>query len=210
MSPIGRVSWSPNGIKAGASARNALQAWQRPLHFSRRAGKIRWRLRERSRAEERAFARVAPALSAGLREDFRTPLLGIAQDLYMADRGCVGERVFLCDDDEGYRILLREILGAEGMQIVGEGGDGSGCVEAATASDPDVVLLDLNMPGMNGFEALPHLRAGLPNAKVIVLSASPADRQSVAAAHMLGADGYLSKPLDIFKLPALLRQALVA
>jgi two-component system nitrate/nitrite response regulator NarL len=124
--------------------------------------------------------------------------------------GAVGERVFLCDDDDGYRMLLREILGAEGMEIVGEGGDGWGCVRAARAADPDVVLLDLNMPGMNGFETLPPLRAGLPNAKLIVLSASPADRQSVAAAHMLGADGYVSKPFDIFTLPTLLRQALAA
>ncbi|HET8535549.1 MAG TPA: response regulator transcription factor [Solirubrobacteraceae bacterium] len=122
----------------------------------------------------------------------------------------MAERVFLCDDDDGYRMLLREVLSAEGMHIVGEGGDGAACVEAVVESDPDVVLLDLNMPGMNGFEALPLLRAGLPEAKLIVLSTSPADRQSVSAAHMLGADGYVSKPYDIFAVPALLRRALAS
>jgi two-component system nitrate/nitrite response regulator NarL len=106
--------------------------------------------------------------------------------------------------------IAARVVTAEGMHIVGEGGDGAACVEAVVESDPDVVLLDLNMPGMNGFEALPLLRAGLPEAKLIVLSTSPADRQSVSAAHMLGADGYVSKPYDIFAVPALLRRALAS
>ena len=116
--------------------------------------------------------------------------------------------MFLCDDDDGYRILLREVLSAEGMEIVGEGSDGSACVEAVVEADPDVVLLDLNMPGMNGFEALPILRVGLPRAKLIVLSTAPRDEHSASAAAMLGADGYLSKPVDIFSVPALVRRAL--
>jgi two-component system nitrate/nitrite response regulator NarL len=106
--------------------------------------------------------------------------------------------------------IAARVVTADGMHIVGEGGDGAACVEAVVESDPDVVLLDLNMPGMNGFEALPPLRAGLPEAKLIVLSTSPADRQSVSAAHMLGADGYVSKPYDIFAVPALLRRALAS
>jgi two-component system nitrate/nitrite response regulator NarL len=106
--------------------------------------------------------------------------------------------------------IAARVVTAEGMHIVGEGGDGAACVEAVVESDPDVVLLDLNMPGMNGFEALPLLRAGLPEAKLIVLSTSPADRQSVSAAHMLGADGYVSKPYDIFAVSALLRRALAS
>lgn len=122
----------------------------------------------------------------------------------------MSERVFLCDDDDGYRLLLREVLRAEGMKIVGEGGDGAACVEDVVDADPDVVLLDLNMPGMNGFEALPLLRRDLPRAKLIVLSTSPADDRSVAAAHMLGAHGYISKPVDVFSVPSLVRRALAA
>jgi len=127
-----------------------------------------------------------------------------------ADREGMGERVFVCDDDDGYRMLLREVLGAAGMQIVGEGGDGEACSEAVAQADPDVVLVDLNMPGTNGFEALSLFRASAPHAKLIVLATAPADQQSVSAARMLGADGYVSKPFDIFAVPSLVREALAS
>jgi DNA-binding NarL/FixJ family response regulator len=120
-----------------------------------------------------------------------------------------GCRVFLCDDDDGYRTLLREVLREDGMEVVGEGGDGRACIEAVGDADPDVVLLDLNMPGMTGLEALPILRRTVRDAKVIVLSTAR-DAASESAAHILGADGYLSKPVDIFEVPGLLREALAA
>ena len=112
-------------------------------------------------------------------------------------------RVFLCDDDDAYRRLLRIVLIDSGMEIVGEGGDGAACIAAVEEAAPDVVLLDLNMPGMNGFEALPVLRRTVPDAKVIVLSTA-ADGASASAARRLGAHGYLPKPIDIFELPDLL------
>jgi two-component system, chemotaxis family, chemotaxis protein CheY len=99
----------------------------------------------------------------------------------------MAERVFLCDDDAGYRMLLREVLSAEGMEIVGEGGDGAACIGAVAEAEPDVVPLDINMPGMNGFEALPVLRGDLPDAKLIALSSAPAEQ--LVAAPLLGADG---------------------
>ena len=122
----------------------------------------------------------------------------------------MGKRVFICDDDDGYRMLLCEVLSADGMQIVGEGNDGAACIEAVHKAQPDVVQLDLRMQGINGLEALPLLRASLPDAKLIVLSTWPADQKSVSAAHMLGADGYVSTPVDIFAAPGLVRGALAS
>ena len=120
----------------------------------------------------------------------------------------MAERVFLCDDNDAYRLLLREVLTAEGMEIVGEGDDGDVCIEAVSHARPDIVLLDINMPRMNGFEALPTLRQQLPDAKLIVLSSAPQDHLSLSAAQMLGADGYMTKPASIFSMPVLLRRAL--
>lgn len=115
-------------------------------------------------------------------------------------------RVFLCDDDDGYRTLVRTVLSEDGMEIVGEG-DGPDCVRAVEEAVPDIVLLDLNMPGMNGFEALAQLRGRSPSVKVIILSTAR-DQTSESAARRLGADGFISKPLRIFDLPDLLREAL--
>jgi DNA-binding NarL/FixJ family response regulator len=122
----------------------------------------------------------------------------------------VGEfRVYLCDDDDGYRTLVRTVLSEDGMQIVGDSGDGAACVDAVEQAVADVVLLDLNMPGMNGFETLARLRDRLPAVRVIVLSTA-ADQTSQSAALRLGADGFISKPMRIFDLPDLVREAVRA
>ena len=117
--------------------------------------------------------------------------------------------MFLCDDDAGYRLLLREVLSGEGYEIAGEGGDGAACLKAIEQTRADLVLLDLNMPGMNGFEMLPDLRRTRPDMNVIVLSTA-SDEASASAVRLLGADGFLTKPAHIFDLPGLLRDALGA
>jgi CheY-like chemotaxis protein len=118
-------------------------------------------------------------------------------------------RVYICDDSPEYRMLLRMVLSDEGALIVGEGADGRECIEGAAATDPSIVLLDLNMPGLGGLEALPQLRAALPGVKIIVLTTSRA-AESEQAAMAAGADGYLSKPIDATSVPRLLREKLAA
>jgi DNA-binding NarL/FixJ family response regulator len=119
-------------------------------------------------------------------------------------------RVYLCDDAEDYRALLRVVLGGEDdLDVVGEASDGRACLEGVTQAEPDVVLLDLNMPGMDGFEALPLLRRAIPRAKVLVLStggAADCEQQAVE----LGAAAYIEKPSDVFELPATIRAKLAA
>ena len=101
-------------------------------------------------------------------------------------------RVLLVDDTPDIRMLLRVALEVDGFEVVDEAGDGRAGVEAARVTRPDVVLLDLAMPVMDGLEALPLMRAASPKTKVIVLSGFQA-RSMEASALAAGADAYLQK-----------------
>ena len=118
-------------------------------------------------------------------------------------------RVYICDDSPEYRMLLRLVLADAGATIVGEGADGRDAIEGAAATDPSIVLLDLNMPNVSGLEALPKLREALPEVKIVVLTTSKA-LDSEKAAMALGADAYVSKPIDATSVPRLLREKLAA
>jgi signal transduction histidine kinase/CheY-like chemotaxis protein len=108
-------------------------------------------------------------------------------------------RVVIIDDTADLRDLLRIALGRGGMSVVGEAGDGVAGIEAVRASAPDVVLLDLSMPVMDGLEALPHIRAAAPEARVIVLSGFGATELGQRAVEA-GADGYLQKGLSLGRI----------
>jgi len=102
---------------------------------------------------------------------------------------------------------VRAVLQPLGANIVGEAEDGRGCLEKITEAEPDLVLLDVKMPGMGGLEALPELRVRVPEAKVVVLStASPIEHEQRSLE--LGATAYVQKPRDVFRLPDALRSAL--
>lgn len=80
-------------------------------------------------------------------------------------------RVLLVDDAEDLRMLLRLAMKTrKGLTVVGEAADGIEAVEAASELQPDLVMLDLAMPRMDGLEALPLIRAAVPDVRVIVLS----------------------------------------
>lgn len=108
-------------------------------------------------------------------------------------------RLFLCDDNAQYRQLARLALEKAGHEIAGEAGNGQEALERAPAAAADIVLLDLNMPVMNGLDALPHLRATLPGARIVVLTTgqAPEERHRALAA---GADATIVKPERIFTL----------
>jgi DNA-binding NarL/FixJ family response regulator len=125
------------------------------------------------------------------------------------DASMPGCRVYICDDSPEYRMLLRMVLVDAGATIVGEGGDGHECLTGAAGTDPSIVLLDLNMPGLSGLEALPRLRDLVPNAKIVVLTTSKAE-ETEDQALTLGADAFVSKPLDAAHVPQLLREKLAA
>jgi len=102
-----------------------------------------------------------------------------------------GPRVFLVDDDAGNVALLRETLEAEGLVVVGEATDGSSGVELAGILRPDVVLMDLRMPGMDGFEATRLIRAQYPGTQVVILTAY--EELLTDPAESVGAFAYLVK-----------------
>lgn len=101
--------------------------------------------------------------------------------------------VLICDDIEAIRRLLSLIIESRaGLHVVGEAANGAQAIEQAKRLQPDVVLLDLSMPGVTGYDALPDIKLAAPAAKVIVLSGFAA---SIMAEDVLarGADRYIEK-----------------
>jgi DNA-binding NarL/FixJ family response regulator len=101
-------------------------------------------------------------------------------------------RVAIVDDTEDLRFLLRHALERGGMEVVAEAGNGLEGIDAARETQPDVVLLDLAMPVLDGRAALPRIRREAPRARIIVLSGFGADLLSDELL-ALGAVGYIEK-----------------
>ena len=101
--------------------------------------------------------------------------------------------VLLVDDDDNLRLLLRVTLSDRGFDIVGEARDGHEGVGQAARLQPDVILLDLTMPSMDGFAALPLLAEVASGSPVVVMSGR-ADDDIKARAKALGARAFVRKP----------------
>ncbi len=104
-------------------------------------------------------------------------------------------RVLLADDHALFRDGVRSLLEARGVEVVGEAGDGRDAVEAALRLRPDVVLMDITMPRMDGLEATRLIKAQLPQTKIVMLTVSDEDRTLFEAVKS-GAQGYLLKNLQ--------------
>ena len=107
-------------------------------------------------------------------------------------------RIVLCDDVAELRRILREVLEENpGVEVVDEAGTGRECVRIVAERRPDVVLLDLSMPDMDGLEALPLIAQASPGTRIVVFSGFAADRMRDPVLER-GADLYLEKgiPLD--------------
>ncbi|GLZ13748.1 DNA-binding response regulator [Actinomadura sp. NBRC 104425] len=105
-------------------------------------------------------------------------------------------RVLIADDHPVVRQGLRTFLGVQDdIEVVGEAGDGAAAVRLAETLRPDIVLLDLKMPGAGGLAALTELRARGVTARVLVLT-SVTERDHVLPAVQAGAAGYLYKDVD--------------
>jgi len=103
-------------------------------------------------------------------------------------------RVLIVDDHTVLRKGLISLLSTPrfNIEVVGEAADGSEAIQQTTLLQPDVILLDLVMPGMGGLEAIPKLKAGHPNVHILVLTSFNQDENIVAAVRA-GAEGYLKK-----------------
>jgi len=115
-------------------------------------------------------------------------------------------RVVLVDDVPELRLLVREtLLEDPGIDVVGEASNGREGVEVVAATQPDLVLLDLSMPDMDGLEAIPLIRGASQNARVVVLSGHEAGRVSLEALGQ-GASRYINKASGLLQIPAIVRE----
>ncbi len=112
-------------------------------------------------------------------------------------------RVLVADDHALFRDSLRSLLAARGHEVIGEARNGREAVELAHRLRPDVVLMDLMMPEVDGLAATRLISADLPEVKVVVLTASD-DDANLFEAIKSGAQGYLLKNLESGEFFALL------
>ena len=111
-----------------------------------------------------------------------------------------GIRVVIADDEPITRMDLKELLSEEGYQVVGEAADGFDAVEACKQSRPDLVLMDIKMPLLDGLSAAKILFEENLADTVMMLTAY-SEREFVDEAKHIGVAGYLVKPIDEKSLP---------
>jgi DNA-binding NarL/FixJ family response regulator len=118
----------------------------------------------------------------------------------------MAERILLVDDHPLTRSALAGLLQQHGFDVVGEAADGESAIARAAELQPDLVLLDLSMPGLDGLAALPRLREAAASCEVVVLTAS-GEETSLLAAIRGGAAGYLLKSEPPARIVEFLRGA---
>jgi DNA-binding NarL/FixJ family response regulator len=118
----------------------------------------------------------------------------------------MGESVLIVDDHEGFRTFARSLLDSEGFDVVGEAEDGASALRAAGQLAPDVVLLDVQLPDLDGFEVAERLAAE-PHPPAVVLISTRAAASYRRRLVMTSARGFISKgDLTGAALAALLRR----
>jgi two-component system, OmpR family, KDP operon response regulator KdpE len=115
-------------------------------------------------------------------------------------------RVLVVDDEPPIRRFLRTSLAAQGYDVT-EAADGAGALDAMRRRPPDVLILDLGLPDIDGLEIIRRLRGGGTTTPIIVLS-SRVDQAGKVEALDLGADDYVTKPFGVDELLARIRAAL--
>jgi DNA-binding NarL/FixJ family response regulator len=118
----------------------------------------------------------------------------------------VRDRVLVVDDAANLRDLLTLLLELEDdFEVVGAAADGAQAIQRAALLHPDIVLLDLAMPVMDGLQALPQLRAQLPDATIVIFSGY--EHESLAREALdAGADGYIEKGASVTHLVEQIRE----
>ena len=94
----------------------------------------------------------------------------------------LAKRVLIVDDEPDIRLVVRVFATSVGHEIVGEAANGLQAIEMARQHQPDVIVLDVMMPGMTGLEALPQLREACPDATIVIFSVLGQDTEEAALA----------------------------
>lgn len=120
----------------------------------------------------------------------------------MAERG--SPRLLIADDHQPTLDQLADELRDDGFVVVAQCVDAVGAIEAAAETEPDICLLDVQMPGASGIEAAFTIGQQFPNANIVLITASP-NELDLADAIRAGAHGYLSKDINPSQLAIALR-----
>ena len=115
--------------------------------------------------------------------------------------------VLIVDDSQTMREVLKAIVRNEGFVVAGEATDGQSALAAVLRTRPDLVCLDVNMPGQTGLEVLQAIRKQSPATRVVMVT-SDASFNTVRNALSFGADGYIIKPFNQAKIGDTLRSVL--
>ena len=107
----------------------------------------------------------------------------------------MGTKVLIVDDAAFMRMMLRDILAKNGFEVVGEADNGKVAVQMYSEVKPDVVTMDITMPEMDGIAAVKEIKAGDPNAKVVMVSAM-GQQAMVIEAIRAGAADFIVKPFQ--------------
>ncbi|MBV7505168.1 response regulator [Neobacillus drentensis] len=114
------------------------------------------------------------------------------------------EKILIVDDQFGIRILLNEVFQKEGYQTY-QAANGIQALEIVTKHDPDLVLLDMKIPGMDGIEILKRMKVIDPDIRVIIMTAY-GELDMIQEAKDLGAITHFAKPFDIDDIRAAVRK----
>jgi len=118
-----------------------------------------------------------------------------------ASRHAVALRVVIADDHPFYRDGLAKLLHSSGIDVAAQAANGEAAIRAVQETAPDVVVMDLKMPGMSGLEATRRLTEVAPHTRVLVLSMS-AQEDDVTEAILAGASGYVLKESPVEEVVA--------
>ena len=116
-------------------------------------------------------------------------------------------RVLVVDDDILMREVLKALLRDEGFEVAGEARDGQTALAFLERTRPDMICLDVNMPGMTGIEVLKTVRSRFPDIRVVMITGD-SSMSTVREAVGFGAVGYIIKPFKAGRVSASLRAAM--
>ena len=119
------------------------------------------------------------------------------------------KRIFIVDDDQDIRKILSLILRSELYDVVGQASNGVDILQKLLVAKPDIVLLDINMPGTSGLDVLEEIKKVYGHIKVIMISSS-SNSEDVKTAVCRGASGYIVKPFNTGQVLQNIQRAIAA